>query len=299
MTKKKGDLIFQNSFYDLKTGELSSPILTRSYTVIQAADSFYHDRAVIEEHRQICDFELTLVLSGEVECFADGVSVRVRQNEAFVSLRKEKHAIKSVKSSRFQTLAFNMNSDAYTKEAYSDICQLAGSAHRRRFTSCEVGAAMASVMEEFFSEDSPYRYEMLECQISRLLVDIARRIPNPHKKPRRNHENVLLEVANKIDESFLTADSLIRITESFNYSAGYVSRAFKELNGVSMREYLISKKIQLSKELLEDGESIKEIAAILGYSNPYNFTRAFTREVGLSPTKYREKSSKEGKRDEI
>lgn len=48
--KKQNDaLVFQNAFYDTETGVPTSPIITESFILIQAADSYYLKEATIDE----------------------------------------------------------------------------------------------------------------------------------------------------------------------------------------------------------------------------------------------------------
>ncbi|WP_380058982.1 helix-turn-helix domain-containing protein (plasmid) [Falsihalocynthiibacter sp. SS001] len=58
--------------------------------------------------------------------------------------------------------------------------------------------------------------------------------------------------------------------------------------GTSISKELSRAKITYAKEALNDGDrSIEEIAFELGYSDPSNFTRAFTKEEGINPSQYR------------
>jgi YesN/AraC family two-component response regulator len=51
--------------------------------------------------------------------------------------------------------------------------------------------------------------------------------------------------------------------------------------------YVKKLKIKKAKEMLEsDFGSISDIAHSLGYSNIYDFSRDFKKQVGVSPTKY-------------
>jgi YesN/AraC family two-component response regulator len=53
--------------------------------------------------------------------------------------------------------------------------------------------------------------------------------------------------------------------------------------------YLTELRIQAACEYLDTTSlAIKEIAAILGYEDPYYFSRAFAKCTGQSPMKYRE-----------
>jgi len=57
--------------------------------------------------------------------------------------------------------------------------------------------------------------------------------------------------------------------------------------GASYSSILLASKIALAKQWLsEDRQPLGEVALRLGYSDPANFTRAFRRVVGVSPSQY-------------
>ncbi|WP_165452130.1 helix-turn-helix domain-containing protein [Paenibacillus thalictri] len=64
--------------------------------------------------------------------------------------------------------------------------------------------------------------------------------------------------------------------------------ALKEVHGVTFAEYLLQRRIELSKKWLRETQmSLDEISNFLFYSNAQNFSRAFKKYVGLPPGHYR------------
>jgi AraC-like DNA-binding protein len=62
--------------------------------------------------------------------------------------------------------------------------------------------------------------------------------------------------------------------------------------GTSFSELLAGSRMRLARQWLGTTKlSVTEIAAVLGYSDTANFSRAFRRECGLSPVAYRRKSA--------
>ena len=87
----------------------------------------------------------------------------------------------------------------------------------------------------------------------------------------------------------ITLDDVSRVA---NISPYYFSKLFKEATGENFIEYLTNVRIEKAKELLEKAElSMKEICAMCGYSDPNYFSRTFKKNVGLTPTEYKEKCS--------
>lgn len=63
---------------------------------------------------------------------------------------------------------------------------------------------------------------------------------------------------------------------------------FKKHTGVSPNEYIIAQRVSEACRLLsQTNKSIRAIAAEIGYSDQYYFSRIFKKKVGTSPLKYR------------
>ena len=78
-----------------------------------------------------------------------------------------------------------------------------------------------------------------------------------------------------------------------NISPYYFSKIFKEETGENFIEYVTNIRITKAKELLEKSEfSMKEICAEVGYSDPNYFSRTFKKNVGVTPTEYKESRKK-------
>lgn len=107
---------------------------------------------------------------------------------------------------------------------------------------------------------------------------------------------------NSLDErirSFIDANiyqdlSLDRISEEFGITKMHIIRVFRNKFGITPIQYLIDRKIGIAKSLLSGTVMpIKEIAALLRYSNTQHFSGSFKSATGSTPNKYRQ--SKHGK----
>ena len=70
---------------------------------------------------------------------------------------------------------------------------------------------------------------------------------------------------------------------------------FKEKNGTSFSDTLLSIRMEKAKEMLEDIRyKSYDIAYYIGYDNPKNFSRAFKSYYGMTPMEYRKSKTEEG-----
>lgn len=101
-----------------------------------------------------------------------------------------------------------------------------------------------------------------------------------------------------LDEHYgerLRLDELCRIGRM---SKSSLLRSFTKFKGITPYRYLRSVRINRAKELLEQGTSPIETAALTGFSDQSHFSNAFHLFLGLSPSTYGKIFEKEGKNNE-
>lgn len=77
-----------------------------------------------------------------------------------------------------------------------------------------------------------------------------------------------------------------------NLSPNYLSRIYKERTGHSFTDYLVETRMQKAAEFLRGIEYRHyEIAYMVGYENPKNFSRAFKQYYKVTPKEYRERET--------
>jgi AraC-like DNA-binding protein/predicted transcriptional regulator YdeE len=100
------------------------------------------------------------------------------------------------------------------------------------------------------------------------------------------------KIINLIDESIKLGEDeellLKSLAEAIGYSQFHATRHFKELTGITFREYVRLRRLAFSViELRDSSESIINIALKYGFSSQEAFTRAFKKAFGINPSCYR------------
>lgn len=89
-----------------------------------------------------------------------------------------------------------------------------------------------------------------------------------------------------IESNVLNPVSMRNICQVIGLNDFKLKKGFKALFGVTVFEYLSSLRMQYAHQLLTDtSSSVFEVAYLLGYSEPYNFTKAFKKHFGYLPSK--------------
>ncbi|HPU62655.1 MAG TPA: AraC family transcriptional regulator, partial [Mobilitalea sp.] len=92
-----------------------------------------------------------------------------------------------------------------------------------------------------------------------------------------------------IEENYNKDISLDEVSRKVDISPYYFSKLFKEETGVNFIDYLTNIRIEKAKKLLLYSDmNIKNICLDIGYSDPNYFSRIFKKQVGLTPTEFRE-----------
>ncbi len=93
-------------------------------------------------------------------------------------------------------------------------------------------------------------------------------------------------LSSEIDSSLSLEDIASRIGMSYES----FRKQFRKYTGSSPAQYRTRQRMKHAKLMLLSGISIKETAALTGYSDTYSFTKQFTHTVGISPGRYKRES---------
>ncbi|MGN1115819.1 MAG: helix-turn-helix transcriptional regulator [Candidatus Ornithomonoglobus sp.] len=106
----------------------------------------------------------------------------------------------------------------------------------------------------------------------------------------RNVQKIVDEIDVCIKNSNNEALTLKHLSQKLCYSEFYISRKFREISGMQLRDYLRCRKLAFAlKEIRDTEHSILDIALSCGFSSHEAFTRAFKDIYGITPSEYRQK----------
>jgi two-component system, response regulator YesN len=107
----------------------------------------------------------------------------------------------------------------------------------------------------------------------------------------RKIEESMQYIQDHYSNSNLSVEVMAKVA---GYTPNYFSKLFKEMTGINSGEYIRKVRIGKAKELLQREEyKVSEVAEMCGYVNVSHFYSAFKKDIGMTPSAYREYSLSE------
>ena len=73
------------------------------------------------------------------------------------------------------------------------------------------------------------------------------------------------------------------VAELAHYNSDHLNRVFKSEMGVTVKHYLVLRKLAEAQKFLCMGKSVKEACSLSGFNNYSNFLRTFKKYMGYTP----------------
>lgn len=227
--------------------------------------------------------EICYVTDGHLDWWAGEEPHQLRPGDLMVILPREAHG---AADSAMQPCEYYW---VHIDESAVDGCVLSGpiaaaieGVHR---SSAEIGDLVRRIFEEHRNPDerSPAACRSL---VELLLIGLvrsatARDEPKVGELVKHAQEALLAEKADN--------PSVGEVAKRLGVSAVWLTRRFRSETGESPAQWVRGKRLAEAKELLGNEDvPVGEIAVRLGFSSSQYFATVFRREIGMTPSEYRE-----------
>lgn len=102
-------------------------------------------------------------------------------------------------------------------------------------------------------------------------------------------EDIVKSIVQYLQVNYAKEINFTEIASTYNFSASYLTKIFKEFTGISPIKYLIDYRIKIAKKLLRDTDlTVKEIAEKTGFIDQFYFSKCFKNYSGVTPSQYKE-----------
>lgn len=226
-------------------------------------------------HRGRSSHGLALHLSGEtVYRFDTGHEITVRANDMIFLPQNSNYQVVSRPSGDCYAINFQLSGQT-TFHPFSFHCS----------NPVPYTDAFTQAVRHWKGKGQGYRMKCFSC-----LYQILYRLQRDCQLDRFEHpKQALLVPAMAYIQANYTQQtiSIAHLAELCGISQVYLRRLFNEVYGTSPLRYINALKLELARELLSSQlYSIRDLAALTGYSDECVFSREFKKGTGLSPRAY-------------
>lgn len=245
----------------------------------------------VVEHIQQCD-EITYVVSGKATVFYDNDTCELTSGKIHFIKKGKRHKIEvgPEENFRYICIGFILNGADKISKMFLDATE--GVNQLEVMDNGNVRVLTELLMNEIYGKDD-LSDTMINLYISQILISIIRAVNNYGEKSDKESvsstNSTIYSVLRYIDREYINLRNVSEIAKTLSYNECYLSHLFKEKTGITVKEYLLKKKIIKASELLEDKNiTISQISDYLNFASTHTFSQAFKRFFGISPRVFRE-----------
>ena len=274
----------------------TDPVVFNDIRLHQIGKRFCKENSIISSHIHIDWFELTIVLGGKAEIYANGESVPVSSGDIFLSFPCDAHKIVSSVDEplKYSFFSFCLEENNPYKEEFQKITSDFSECKNRVFRDNNVIASLVDLLISEMTANAFQKEKLIESTLSQILILIIREFL--YKKPANipnhatNNEILCYRIMRYIDNNIFHLKNLTEIATVFNYNYSYLTKIFRQTTNLTITQYHLNKKLETSKVLIREGKlSFTKIAELLQFASIYSFSKSFKLHFGLSPTEYKNK----------
>lgn len=147
---------------------------------------------------------------------------------------------------------------------------------------CLIGPAMKKELKSFMLPDSKNHLdqELSVMKFSKSLLSLY------HEEVAKKIVSVVYQLKEYIEQNYSNAQLMkaSSLAKLFLGTIRTLDRNFKTEFKITPNQYIVFLRMQEAKKLLNLGWTVKNTAYEVGYENPFNFSRAYKKHFGYSPS---------------
>jgi AraC-like DNA-binding protein/quercetin dioxygenase-like cupin family protein len=272
---------------NLKRGEMQTP----AADILQVAELAVAVGSEITEHIQNCD-EITYVVSGKATVWSGGHVFQMSEGQIHYIKAGNYHRIVADRDENFRYCCIGFLPRTDYKEISGFLEAVSDRSDFLIEDEGNVKTLFPLLIDEFHIRDSESN-AMIHFYFCQMLIQIYRILSGGFREKLSRLDtsasnNAVYLALKYIDREYPNLTRTKEVAEAISYSEYYLSHIFKERMGVTIKEYLMRKKIKMAVELLKTSSmTVTEIAQTLSFTSLHSFNTAFKRYMGISPSELR------------
>lgn len=243
-------------------------------------------------------YEIFFFLSGDVNYIIEGRTYKLRPGDLLLTSNSDIHRPEIRPGKPYERIVFWLADDFF--DILKDF-------HGEDFSTCFTDAAqrdyrltrpdehcitqlkqLCDQMSKAKNSTEFGSYALTSAYLIEFLVRLSRSYydsPDSIKKDVTENDKIN-HVVQYINDNLSEDLSLDQLANTFYTSKYYLSKQFKQFTGLSIYQYIMKKRLIISRNLLQSGSSVMDACMQCGFNDYSNFLKAFKREFGRNPSTY-------------
>lgn len=235
--------------------------------------------------------ELFYVMRGEGSFLVEDEKFAVKEDDLIVVNPNVAHTEISVPDTPLEYIVLGISGLQFLSEEKDEVYDY--SVHNYYDYKHEILFYLRTLVEEIKNEDENYEaitQNLLEILILNILRRTKKKIQIKATKKVTKECRFIEQYINEHYAEDITLQKLSDLTYLNKY---YIVHVFKKYKGLSPINYLIERRIEEAKNLLETTNySVSKISDIIGFSSQSYFSQTFKKEMDMTPNQYRKRIDK-------
>lgn len=225
------------------------------------------------------DFEILFVLSGSIRLNLEGEQLLLTENTGIV-IEPLRYHIVTGNNTRYHRLILTFGLGAVPEMIRPHFLERIRAS--RRF-SAEVACGALQRYAAVTEKREPVFGALLEALLTQAFYSIAFDCSIVPKEAGSKPVEKLKQIIGYVDENLQKEISLSDVSAQVYMSQSALCHLFRQEMNISLKQYILQKKMMYAKALLESGTPPGVAASLCGYKNYASFYKIFQKVTGVTP----------------
>ena len=285
---KEGTNVSRETLVSSKNSKERIDRLIDSISFFYKMDNF-HPSNIYHRHN---GYEIIFFISGNVNFYIEQKCIHPEKGSIILINPSEMHRVQLIDDTPYERFIINLGLSYFD----SSIPQKLTQCFHPDSEDANIRTLSATEYQEYSyltkGLESSRSLECFDCETvqSAYILLILEFLNRLFRSSPSTYPNILPQYISETMqyiETHLCDDlSLNILAERVHVSNSYLSTQFKNHTGLSLRQFILEKKLEQAKKLLHDGSSVTEACFLSGFNDYANFLRTFKNYTGITPGKY-------------
>ncbi|MDO4743217.1 MAG: AraC family transcriptional regulator [bacterium] len=228
------------------------------------------------------NYEIFCFLSGNAKYFVEGNIYTLRAGDILIMKKAEAHSLLINSDIPYERIVINFNSEAIAEDVREEVIGFLDTRplgiNNRYPAALFKDTNWAHYLNKICTLENPYEQK---AYLTVLLLELRNTYSQICGKQVAGGDimNILEYINGHLEDDL----SLEKITNRFYISRSHINRKFKKIIGTTVKQYILTKRLLLAKELLQGGEHPTKVYLKCGFNDYCTFFRSYKTRFGISP----------------